>query len=133
MEIDGPFEANSWDVCPVEQSIGYDRQAEKEQSSGDNEEGGEVRASGAFGKEDIEGFEEGLLWPVSRPRMSGFRILGYLDVCDQVLILILILHLVAVSVLGVHIAAVAPHSCCLFGAGLKKMRSRWDSSRGVCF
>jgi hypothetical protein len=78
LEIDRPFEANARDVCPVEQSIGYDRQAKKEQSSGDDEEGGEVRASGAFGKEDIEWFEEGLLGPISRPRMSGFIIFGTL-------------------------------------------------------
>ena len=34
------LEANSWDVIPVEQSVGSDRRAEEEKCSEDDEEGG---------------------------------------------------------------------------------------------
>lgn len=44
LEVDGAFEAYTWDVRPVEEAVGCRREREERESGGEEEEGGEIGA-----------------------------------------------------------------------------------------
>lgn len=61
LEVDGAFEAYTWDVRPVEEAVGCRREREERESGGEEEEGGEIRAQSGARDKWINGLEEGRL------------------------------------------------------------------------
>jgi len=57
LEVYRSLEADAWDVRPVEEGVGCDREAEEYQAGKYDEEGGQVCAKGGLGEDDAEGSE----------------------------------------------------------------------------